>query len=154
VIVRRLAAAALLSAAAMSSGCAAAAAIGAAEAISIGAGAADVGSSVYKSGKLYSVQMAPFEDVVQAAYRAAHSMSLGMEKEVLYPHRAFIRFEDDLGKTAGVRIQRRTEILTFIRIDVGAFGSGPFARLFLRRMTHELAKMGVYPDGTENHNAE
>jgi hypothetical protein len=101
----------------------------------ISTSALSTGREIFTLGKLDTAEMAGYPEAVVAARRAAAELYLrpkGAEK--LKDWTAELLFADEKGAKVEVDVERRTEMLVRIRIDVGLFGSEVTARLFLARL--------------------
>lgn len=120
-------------------------------ATTIGMNVARSGAAFYSSGKIYAVRIADFDDVVGAVRDTAAALAMSFEEEDVDDDRAMLKYEDDDGATILIVINRKTEVLTAFRVDVGAFGSEPLARLFLAQVEERLeaidAEHGDAPEG-------
>jgi hypothetical protein len=105
----------------------------------ISTSAISTGREVFTLGKLDTTELAPYPQTLMAARSAAAEMYLrpkGPEK--LKAWKGELVFMDDKGATIEVDIERRTEMMVRIRVDVGLFGSEVTARLFLTRLRQYL----------------
>ena len=105
----------------------------------ISTSAISTGREVFTLGKLDTTELAGYPETLAATRRAAAEMYLkpkGPEK--LKDFTAELVFVDDKGATVEADIDRRTEMMVRIRIDVGLFGSEVTARLFLTRLRQYL----------------
>jgi len=101
----------------------------------IGTSAISTGREVFTLGKLDTTELAGYPEALIAARQAAAELFLkpkGPEK--LIDWQARLVFVDEKGATLEVNVERRTEMMVRIRIDVGLFGSEVTARLFLTRL--------------------
>jgi hypothetical protein len=125
----------------VSGGCAAASVATVGSIAGIAASSISTGAEIYNLGKLDAVEMDRFEDCDTAVRLAVSDLQLSIIKDAFDPRksgRRSFRLSDDLKETIDIRVQRRTERLTAIRIDVGLFGSEPTARLVLARIRAHL----------------
>ena len=105
------------------------------------ASAVSTGNDIYQLGKLDTAEMARFNDAVPAARRAAAELCLEAQgSERRKRGGLLLSFADAKGAGLKVLVERRTDMLTRVRVDVGWFGSEPTARLFLSRMRAHLPK--------------
>jgi hypothetical protein len=109
-----------------------------------GIGALPATGTYVGRGKFESVQIARYKDVVEATSRAAQSLSLDGKKENIEEDRASFRYVDGKGQRIDVRIERRTDTVTSLRIDVGLFGTKGMGRVMLEQIIDEVAKAGGY----------
>jgi len=92
------------------------------------------------SGKGDSAWFARYDDVVQAALRAGEKLSFKLEKKNIAKDQSDFNFVDDKGAKLEILIERRTETLTWARINVGSFGSASIGRLMARQIIVEVAE--------------
>ena len=105
----------------------------------ITASAVTTGRDVYKQGKLDTAEMATYDQVVHATLAAADDLDLTKKQVSLWDDgHADVTCVDQHGAKVEVKLQRRTRTMSWIRIDVGAFGSEVAARLFLTRLRAHL----------------
>ena len=105
----------------------------------ISTSAISTGREVFTLGKLDTTELAGYPETLVAARRAAAELCLrpkGPEK--LKDFTAQLVFVDDKGATVDVDVDRRTEMMVRIRVDVGLFGSEVTARLLLTRLRQYL----------------
>jgi hypothetical protein len=108
--------------------------------------AVSTGSDVYHLGKLDTAMMARYGDTIAAVRDAAADLRLRVccdhPEAGDDPPKAVWKFEisDDVKDLIHVRIERRTELLSRCRVDVGWFGSEPTARLLMKRIRMHLPK--------------
>lgn len=105
--------------------------------------AASTGQEIYGMGKLDTAELQRGLDVSLAARKAALEMGLDRrpnpkEMNAKDPFVEELEFVDRKGERVTVRIDQRAERLVLLRIDVGIFGSEPFAHLFLNRLRTHL----------------
>jgi hypothetical protein len=74
----------------------------------------------------------------------AEALSLDAKEEKIEDNRASFRYIDGKGKRIDIHIERRTDTITSIRIDVGIFGSRGMARLVLEQIIDEVVEAGDY----------
>jgi hypothetical protein len=101
--------------------------------------ALSTGREVFTLGKLDTTEMAGYAQTLVATRRAADELYLkpkGPEK--LKDFKAELVFVDEKGATIKVHVERRTEMMVRIRVDVGLFGSEVTAQLFLTRLRFHL----------------
>ena len=92
------------------------------------------------SGEGDSAWLARYDDVVQATLHAAEVLSLKVEKKEIGEGQAVFQFMDGKGKKLDVRIEHRTETVTYARFSVGLFGSRAIGQLLVRQIIFELNK--------------
>jgi hypothetical protein len=88
-------------------------------------------------------------DSIRAAVKAT-AADLGLRAkwpEKLTAKRSEMAFVDDDGTQIGIRIDRRTDDLILLRLDVGIFGSEVTDRLFLLRLRAHLPDPAARPAG-------
>ncbi len=131
----------LLALGASQSGC-----VSAAPALAAGATAASAGVSILTYGKYASYEMVRFDDAVAATRRAADALHLKLRKEIPDRKDRWIRliYRDDLGQDLNVKIERRSETVSGILIDVGRFGRAGMGALLQQQILDELAEAGAY----------
>jgi hypothetical protein len=128
---------ALLSAAAALPGCTVAAA-GAA------VGAAQSGSAIMKRGRVTTVVLAGYEDVLAAVERAAAVLSLEPARVIDKGGRTAFFFTEAHGGKMSVHVARRTETVTSMLVDVGSFGRSDMSRLMYLQVMDELDEAGAF----------
>jgi hypothetical protein len=105
----------------------------------ITASAVTTGRDVYKQGKLDTAEMATYDEIVHATLAAADDLDLTKREVNLWDDgHADVTCVDEHGAAVTIKLQRRTRTMSWIRIDVGAFGSEVAARLFLSRLRAHL----------------
>ena len=112
----------------------------------IAATSISTGAEVYKWGKLDAVEMDTFEDSVAAVRLAARDLQLKIVKDLkpdAKQDRWSFLLSDDLKDTISIDLDRRTQRLTAMRINVGLFGSEPTARLVLARIRTHLPSLAA-----------
>ncbi len=131
----------LLALGAPQSGC-----VSAAPAIAAGATAASAGVSILSYGKYASYEMVRFDDAVDATRRAADALHLQLRHEIPDHRNRWIRliYRDDLGQDLNVKIERRSETVSGILVDVGRFGRAGMGALLQQQILDELAEAGAY----------
>ncbi len=116
--------------------------------VGLGNSSVSQGRESFFWGKLKTAEIARF-DVARAAVKAtANEMGLkakGAEK--LTRDRSEMAFVDSHGSQVGVRIDRETDAMVRMRIDVGWFGSEMVDRLFLLRLREYLPEPATKPIG-------
>jgi len=111
-------------------------------AATVGAGAADAGVTNFEMGRVTRFEVAPYEDVIEASRRATEELSLDLDKEKLEEDRASSSYLDDKDQRIDLLIERRTETITYIKVDVGIFGPKGLGLLVLNKILIELAQHG------------
>ncbi|MGC4030310.1 MAG: DUF3568 family protein [Tepidisphaeraceae bacterium] len=138
---QRLGRAILVLVAASAGGCAAipVAALGVAGNVSdIGSTAFSVGTEVFSSGKLESVEFATFEQTEQAVRWMLNDLRLRVKELESDKTTAFYKIEDDSESEVKITVTRRTAAICGVRVDVGWFGSEAYARLLLKSIRGRL----------------
>jgi len=111
----------------------------------LGSSSVTVGRDTYSFGKLHSAELAEFWSAEDAARMAARDLGLHRSQSAVLSEdgsQLDMQFVDDKGATIGVRIERRTPKLLFLREDVGFiasfFGAEVTDRLFLLHLRQHL----------------
>jgi len=104
----------------------------------VAASAVSTGTDLYRLGKLDTAEMSHFEETVEAVRQSAQDLSLRTTGRKDKEGSAEFAFADDKNASIKVRLDRRTQTLVRIRIDVGFLGSEVTARLFLARLRAHL----------------
>lgn len=112
--------------------------------IGVGASAAQAGVTMIDKGELRSFEMARYDDVVRACYRAGTDLALDLKNDDRNDKVTSMFFRDETGDKITVRIERRTERVTFIKVDVGSFGKIGLGSLFMHQVWSELADSDAY----------
>ena len=112
--------------------------------VTIGSSAGQAGVSRFEGGKLKSFQVARYEDVVEATRRAGETISLELRRESTDVDKTTLQFMAGKNEEVKVHIERRTDSLTYIQIDVGLFGSKGLAIVMTNQIMHEIASEGKY----------
>ena len=100
---------------------------------------AQAGVEANRAGKLNLAIMDSSEDVHQAALEAMDDLSLEVfEDRDKGDGDWTIRFRDE-NESYRMSIDRRTDSLTYVRVNVGWFGPTSIGRLVLKRLTANLA---------------
>lgn len=112
---------------------------------SLGNSSVTVGRDTYSFGKLHSAELAEFWATEAAAKEAARDLGLRRQESAVLSEdgtQLDMAFVDDLGAQIGVRIERRTPKMLFVREDVGwlasFFGAEVTDRLFLLHLRQHL----------------
>ena len=87
-----------------------------------------------------SAWFARYDDVVQATIRAGEKLYFKLVEKTIEVDHSDFRYVDEKGKRIEIRIERRTETLTWARFNVGAFGSTSIGRLMARQIVVEMAE--------------
>lgn len=126
-----------------SSGCSAPVALGI-----IGAAGSD-GPVVFNhlsGGKSESYCIAKYDDVVAAVLNAGDALSLEVKEKKVDKNLAVIRYCDAKNESIDLSVERRSDTMTSIKLDVGWFGSVAFSRLMARQIISELNKSKSFLD--------
>lgn len=123
-------------------GCAAVPVAALGSVLGVTASAVSTGGDIYRLGKLDAVEVATFDEAVEAAYLAAAELRLANKgAEPRKGEAVQVSFADDKGAGMKVRVEPRTPRLVRVRVDVGWFGSEMTARLFLSRLRVYLPRL-------------
>jgi len=109
-------------------------------AATVGAGAADAGVTRFEMGRVTRFEIAQYEDVIEASRLAAENLSLDLKEEKIEENRASFSYLDDKDQKIDLLIERRTDTITYIKVDVGIFGPQGLGLLTLNQILHELAE--------------
>ena len=112
--------------------------------VTVGTSTSEAGISRYESGRVKSFELARYEDVVEATRRAGQVSSLELRKETTETNKTTLHYVTDENDKVKVLIERRTDTLTYIEVDVGLFGSKGLAIFIINQITHEIASEGKY----------
>jgi len=112
--------------------------------VSIGSNAGQAGVSRYETGRVKSFELARYEDVVEATRRAGEAISLELREEVTDTDQTTLYYIAGKNEKVEVLIERQTDTLTYIQIDVGFFGSKGLAFLMINQIIHEISMSGDY----------
>ena len=123
---------------ASSYGCTTACLVG--SAATVGAGAAEAGVTRFEMGRVTRFEIAQYEDVIEASRLAAENLALDLKEEKIEENRASFRYLDDKDQKIDLLIERRTDTITYIRVDVGIFGPQGLGLLTLNQILSELAE--------------
>ncbi|MGB5923159.1 MAG: DUF3568 family protein, partial [Syntrophobacteria bacterium] len=88
----------------------------------VGAGAAGAGVTRFEMGRVTRFEIAQYEDVIEASRLAAENLSLNLKEEKIEENRASFSYLDDKDQKIDLLIERRTDTITYIEVDVGIFG--------------------------------
>ena len=109
-------------------------------AATVGAGAAGAGVTRFEMGRVTRFEIAQYEDVIEASRLAAENLSLDLKEEKIEENRASFRYLDDKDQKIDLLIERRTDTITYIEVDVGIFGPQGLGLLTLNQILNELAE--------------
>ena len=107
-------------------------------------GAVPVAFNNKGGGKAESFWLVRFDDVVTAAIRAGEALSLELREKKVEADQAFFSFYDGKEARIDLLIERRTDTMTSVFIDIGRSGSIAFARLMARKIILELKKANAF----------
>jgi len=102
--------------------------------------AAPVAANNLGGGKGESFWIAQYRDVIKAILQAGEDLSLELKEERIEQDHAFFRFQDTKAERIDLRIERRTDTMTYILFDVGWFGSVAFGRIVFRQIIYQLGE--------------
>jgi hypothetical protein len=122
-------------------GCVTASLVTAGTVVGAATAAVSTGADVYRLGKLDTAVMANYDDTREAVREAAANFRLKIvrdQQERKHYHIWNFELADDLKETVDVRIERRSDELCLIRVDVGWFGSQPTAQLIIDKIRSHL----------------
>jgi hypothetical protein len=106
--------------------------------------AAPVASNSLGGGQGESFWIAQYHDVIGAVLKAGEALALELKEERLEQDQAFFRFQDTKAERIDLFIERRTDTMTYIRFNVGWFGSVAFGRIMFRQIISELDEAGDF----------
>ena len=109
-------------------------------AATVGAGATEAGVTRFEMGRVTRFEIAQYEDVIEASRFAAENLSLDLKEEKIEENRASFRYLDDKDQKIDLLIERRTDTITYINVDVGIFGPQGLGLLMLNQILNELAE--------------
>jgi len=110
--------------------------------------AASTGSDVYYLGKLDFAAMAGQDQTRQAVRGAADDLSLHLLSDTLTDACQYewtLRFDDDHRSVIEVTVGQRSDTLSVVRVNVGAFGNQTIAKLFAYRIRQHLPARASNP---------
>ena len=88
--------------------------------------------------------LARYDDVVQATLRAGNALSLELEKKESGADQSIFDFADEKGNELDILIKRRTATVTYVRFNVGLFGTTSTGRLMARQIVFEMIESGTF----------
>jgi hypothetical protein len=91
-----------------------------------------------------SAWLARYDDVVQATLSAGQSLSLKLEKREIGTDRSVFHYQDEKESKLEIMIERRTETVTYARLNVGWFGSKSMGRLMARQIVFEMIEANKF----------
>ena len=71
-------------------------------------------------------------------------MNINLEKKEIGEDQTVFRYIDSRGKKIDIKIERRSETVTYARFSVGLFGSRTVGQLLVRQIIFELNKEGKF----------
>jgi hypothetical protein len=107
-------------------------------------GVAPVSFNSTGMGKGDSAWLVRYDDVVQATLRAGEMLRLNLEKNEIGEDQAVFRYIDGREKKIDIKIERRSETVTYARFSVGLFGSKSMGQLLVRQIIFELNAEGKF----------
>ena len=107
-------------------------------------GVAPVSFNPTGMGKGDSAWLVRYDDVVQATLRAGEMLRLNLEKKEIGEDQTVFRYIDSRGKKIDIKIERRSETVTYARFSVGMFGSKSMGQLLVRQIIFELNEEGKF----------
>ena len=107
-------------------------------AATVGASATEAGVTRFEMGRVTRFEIAKYEDVIEASRLAAENLSLDLKEEKIEGNRASFRYFDEKDQKIDLLIERRTDTITFIEVDVGIFGPQGLGLLTLNQILNEL----------------
>ncbi len=102
--------------------------------ISAGLSAAPAGVAAYQRGTMAVTLMLPQDRAYDAAMAAMQDLDITLEEARFDETSAFLLGRDERGVQVTVRFERFTEVVTSIKIRVGALGNRTFSQLLFERM--------------------
>ena len=109
-------------------------------AATVGASGAEAGVTRFEMGRVTRFEIAQYEDVIEASRLAAENLALELKEEKIEENRASFRYLDDKDQKIDLLIERRTDTITYIQVDVGIFGPQGLGLLTLNQILNELAE--------------
>ena len=103
-----------------------------------GAGAAEAGVTRFEMVRVTRFEIAQYEDVIEASRLAAENLSLDLKEEKIEENRASHRYVDDKDQKMDLLIERRTDTITYIKVNDDTFGPQGLGLLMLNQILHEL----------------
>ena len=103
-----------------------------------GASATEAGVTRSEMGRVTRFEIAQYEDVIEASRLAAENLTLDLKEEKIEENRVSFRYLDDKDQKMDLLIERRTDTITYIKVDVGMFGPQGLGLLTLNQILDEL----------------
>jgi hypothetical protein len=96
------------------------------------------------SGKADGFWIARYDDVTAATLRAGQALSLELKEKIIEDDQTALHYVDRKDGNIKLLIERRTDTVTAMRIDVGWFGSVGLGQLLIRQVIFELYEAGAF----------
>ena len=96
------------------------------------------------SGEADGFWIARLDDVIEATLRAGHALSLELKDKIVEGDRTILHYIDLKDDKVKLSIERRTDTVTAMHIDIGWFGSPGLAQLLVRQVIFELYEAGAF----------
>jgi hypothetical protein len=110
--------------------------------LSAGLSAAPAGVAAYQRGTFAVTLMLPQDRAYDATMAAMEDLDIEIVRVRFDETSAFLLGRDERGVDVTVRFERYTEVVTSIRIRVGAFGNRTFSQLLFERMREHAGLAG------------
>jgi hypothetical protein len=91
-----------------------------------------------------SAWFARYDDVLRATLKAGEKLSLKLQNKTIGVDQSALNFTDDMESKLEISIERRTDTVTWVRFNVGLFGSTSIGRLMARQIVSEVAEAGSF----------
>lgn len=111
---------------------------------SIGAAGSNAAFSNSGRGKAESFLIVKYDDVIAATLRAVEALSLELKEKKIENDKIFYRFYDAKKKRIDLFVERQSDTMTSVKINVGWFGSVAFGRLMAQQIIFELNESGDF----------
>lgn len=120
-------------------------AIPAATAASAGLAVAEAGAGAFQRGEIRAALRAPFPAVETAAHTALDELGFDTleDRTNRGDGRLYLVAQDDRGRRLSIRLQSRTEVVTKLRIRVGAIPDRTVAGLILAELLKDLPEDAI-----------
>jgi len=96
------------------------------------------------SGKADGFWIARYDDVTAATLRAGRALSLDLKEKIIGDDQTTLHYIDRKDDNIILLIERRTDTVTAMRINVGWFGSVGLAQLLIRQVIFEIYAAGAF----------
>jgi len=93
-----------------------------------------------RGGQEESYCIAKYDAVIAATLRAGEALSLEVQEKKVEKDQAYFRFCDAKKDKIDVFVERRSDTMTSIKLDVGWLGSLAFERLLAQQIISELTQ--------------